>query len=210
MGEIVYFLRGDPHRAYLNITPRYECTNNCVFCDKQLLEEKVAARLYLKKAPTLDEIIGKLKAKVDREKVNEFVFCGLGEPLLYLSKVVNVTNYIKREYQKPVRINTNGQAYTLYPHMNVVKQLEKAGVDSISISLNVTDESSYRMLHKPRAEDAFNHMLRFIKDCNSSSINTTVTFLEFPKLKKEKVLEFTRSLGLKNSQVRFRPFIRKE
>ncbi len=207
MGEIVYFLRGDPQRAYLNITPKYECTNNCLFCDKQLLEEKVAAKLYLEKAPTLDEIIGELKAKVDREKVNEFVFCGLGEPLLYLNKVIKVTDYIKKEYQKPVRINTNGQAYTLYPHMNVVKQLEKAGLDSISISLNVTDEESYRRLHKPQKEDAFSHILKFVKDCNSSSIQTTVTFLEFPKLKKDKVLEFTRELGLKDSQVRFRPFI---
>jgi cyclic pyranopterin phosphate synthase len=210
MGEIVYFLRGDPQRVYLNITPKYECTNNCVFCDKQLLEEKVDAELYLEKAPTLDEIIVELKAKVDRKKINDFVFCGLGEPLLYLSKVAKATNYIKKEYQKPVRINTNGQAYTLYPNMNVVKQLEKAGVDSISISLNVTDEESYRRLHKPKDRDAFNHILKFIKDCNSSSIHTTVTFLEFPKLKKDRILEFTRGLGLKDYQVRFRHFITKE
>jgi cyclic pyranopterin phosphate synthase len=210
MGEIVYFVRGDRKNAYLNITPDYECTNDCVFCDKQLLEDKVAANLYLEKAPTLEEVISELKAKVDKSRVEEFVFCGLGEPLIYLKQVVKITEYIKKEYQKPVRINTNGHAYALYPHIAVVRQLEKAGVDSVSISLNVTDPDSYRMLHRPKVKEAYAKLLSFIKDCNSSSMHTTVSFLEFPKLKKNKALEFTRSLGLKDSQVRFRPFIKKE
>jgi GTP 3',8-cyclase len=109
-----------------------------------------------------------------------------------------------------VRINTNGHAYALYPGLAVVQRLEKAGVDSISISLNVTDQDSYGVLHRPKFNDVYAKLLSFIKSCNASSMQTTVSFLEFPKLKKSKVLEFTRSLGLKDSQVRFRPFIRKE
>jgi hypothetical protein len=41
-------------------------------------------------------------------------------------------------------------------------------------------------------------------------MQTYVSFLEFPKLKKSKALEFTRSLGLKDGQVRFREFLSKK
>ncbi len=207
MGNIIYFVRGNKAKAYLNITPNYECTNDCVFCDKHLLEDRVVANLYLEKEPSLEEVIAEIKAKVNPKLVNEFVFCGIGEPLIYLDKVLDITRYIKKEYQKPVRINTNGQAYMLYPKKDVVKLLEQAGVDSVSISLNTTDDEAYRMLHRPKNKRAFSAILRFVKDCNSSTINTSVTFLEFPKLRKKEVFEFTRSLGLKDEQVRFRQFL---
>jgi len=209
MGEIVYFLRGDKSKAYLNITPNYECTNDCVFCDKHLLEERVHANLYLEKEPSLEEVIAEIKAKVNKILINEFVFCGIGEPLIYLDKVLDITKYIKSEYKKPVRINTNGQAYVLYPKRNVVKLLEQAGVDSVSISLNTTNDKAYKMLHRPKHGQVFPELISFIKDCSSSNINTTATFLEFPKLNKKEVFEFTRSLGLRDEQVRFRQFLRR-
>lgn len=210
VGEIVYFERGDKRHAYLNITPNYECTNDCVFCDKKLLEGKVGSNLFLEKSPSLDQVVRELKEKIDRSIVEEFVFCGIGEPLIYLDKVLDITRHIKKEYAKPVRINTNGQAYVLYPVRKVVRGLEKAGVDALSISLNVMDNESYKMLHRPKYPEAFEELIRFIKDCNASSIKTYVSFLEFPKLKKNKALEFTRSLGLKDEQVRFRKFLAKQ
>jgi TatD family-associated radical SAM protein len=151
-----------------------------------------------------------MHAKIDRKLVEEFVFCGIGEPLMYLDKVLDITKHIKKEYHKPVRINTNGQAYLIYPKRKVVKELEESGVDSISISLNAFDSKGYNLLHKPKhKKGAFDSVLKFVKDCNASSIYTMVSFLEFPKLDKKKALEFTKSLGLKDEQVRFRPFITK-
>jgi TatD family-associated radical SAM protein len=210
VGEIVYYERGDKKHAYLNITPSYECTNDCVFCDKQVLESKVGANLFLEKSPSLDQVIRELKEKIEPNVVEEFVFCGIGEPLIYLDKLLGITRHIKKEYGKPVRINTNGQAYVLYPARKVVRGLEKAGVDALSISLNVMDKESYQMLHRPKHPESFGQLIRFIKDCNASSMKTYVSFLEFPKLKKNKALEFTRSLGLKDEQVRFRKFLSKK
>jgi TatD family-associated radical SAM protein len=209
MGDIVYFVRESKKHAYLNITPNYACTNDCVFCDKHLLEGAVQSNLFLEKEPSLDEVISELHAKVDKKLAEEFVFCGIGEPLLYLDKVLDITKHIKKEYDKPIRINTNGQAYLIYPNRDVVNELEQSGVNSISISLNVLDSKAYKMLHRPKNREAFDYVLKFVKDCNSSSIYTIVSFLEFPKINRQKVLEFTKSLGLKNEQVRFRHFIKK-
>ena len=209
MGELIYFVRGDKHKAYLNITPNYACTNDCVFCDKHILEGAVQSNLYLEKAPSLEEVIEELHEKVDKRIVEEFVFCGIGEPLIYLDKVLDITKYIKKEYNKPVRVNTNGQAYVLHPDKNVVLMLQMAGVDSVSVSLNVTNEKEYKKLHRPKHKDVFNEILEFVQDCNQSGLETTVTFLEFPKLDKKEVFEFARSLGLRDEQVRFRPFLRR-
>ncbi|MBN2052335.1 radical SAM protein [Candidatus Woesearchaeota archaeon] len=207
MGDIVYYVRGNKKKAYLNITPNYECTNDCVFCDKHMLEGAVQSNLYLEEEPSLDYIVNEIKQKVDGNAVEEFVFCGIGEPLIYLDKLINITIYIKKEYNKPVRVNTNGQAYIIHPYKDVVTMLEKAGVDSVSISLNVTDAREYNLLHKPKYRDVFNDIIEFVKDCNDSAIETTVTFLEFPKHNKKEIYEFTRKLGLRDEQVRFRPFI---
>jgi len=149
-----------------------------------------------------------MHAKVDKKLVEEFVFCGIGEPLLYLDKVLGITKHIKKEYHKPVRINTNGQAYLIYPNRNVADELEQSGVNSVSVSLNTLDSEAYKMLHKPRHMEAFDSVLKFVKDCNASKIYTMVSFLEFPKIIRQKVLEFAKSLGLKEEQVRFRPFIK--
>jgi len=210
MGEIVYYVHHDKRKAYLNITPNYECTNDCVFCDKHLLEGAVQSNLFLEKEPSLDEVIKEMHTKVDNKIVEEFIFCGIGEPLIYLDKVLEITKHIKKEYNKPVRINTNGQAYLINPERNVVHELELAGVNSISISVNALDSKAYNMLHKPKyKKDAFDSVLKFVKDCNASKIYTMVSFLEFSKLHKQAALEFARSLGLEEKQVRFRPIITK-
>jgi TatD family-associated radical SAM protein len=208
MGEIVYFLQGERKKAYLNITPNYECTNNCIFCDKQVLEESIGANLKLEKEPTLDEVMAELKEKVENNSVQEFIFCGIGEPFIYLDKMLNITKHIKKEYDKSVRINTNGQAYVINPELNVVLMLQMASVDSVSVSINTMDEKTYNQMHRPKHQGVFNHVLEFVKDCNQSSIDTKVTFLEFPRLNKQEVYDFTRKLGLKDEQVRFRRYLR--
>jgi len=169
----------------------------------------VQSNLFLEKEPSLDEVIKEVYAKVDKKQVEEFVFCGIGEPLLYLDKVIDITKHIKKGYHARVRVNTNGQAYLLYPKRNVIGLLEGAGVDALSISLNTTNESEYNKLHRPKHDEAFDALLRFIKGANKSKINTTVTLLEFPKLDKKEVFEFARSLGLRDEQVRFRLFLRR-
>jgi len=206
MGLIIYFVAGRKDSAYINLTPRYACTNDCLFCDKKALEKSTENELYLDSAPSSEDVISDIRKKASG--VKEFVFCGIGEPLLYLDKVLDITKHIKKEYGAKVRINTNGQAYLLYPKKDVIGLLERAGVDSLSISLNVTNESDYNQLHRPRRKGAFGALLRFIKDSNASKIETVVSFVELPELNKKAALEFTKSLGLKDSQVRFRKYLK--
>jgi GTP 3',8-cyclase len=205
MGRIIYFVAGKKNSAYINLTPRYACTNDCVFCDKKALEKSTGNELYLEKEPALEEVVAKINEHAASAK--EFVFCGVGEPLLYLDNVLKITKHIKKEYGAKVRINTNGQAYLLYPKRDVVSLLEAAGVDTLSISLNATNESDYNRLHRPRKKGAFDALLRFIKDSNASGIETVVSFIEFAELNKKAALDFTRSLGLEDSQVRFREYL---
>ena len=207
MGQIIYFVGSRKNNAYINITPNYACTNDCVFCDKGLVQGSTGNNLYLEKEPSLDEVICEINEKIDKRIVEEFVFCGVGEPLLYLDNVLKLTRYIKKEYDSSIRINTNGQAYLLYPKRNVVSELEKEGVDSLSISLNVTNEIDYDKLHRPKHHGAFEAVRNFIKDANASKIATMVSFIDFPELDKEDALVFTRKLGLNDNQVRFRRFI---
>ena len=45
----------------MNIVDNYNCTNNCSFCDKNLLQEILDADLFLDKKPTLIEIAESMK-----------------------------------------------------------------------------------------------------------------------------------------------------
>jgi molybdenum cofactor biosynthesis enzyme MoaA len=104
-------------------------------------------------------------------------------------------------------LNTNGQGYLINKAHDVIKELEDAGLSSISISLNSTSKEEYNRLHRPKNQEAFNYVLEFIKKCLSSSIETQISFIEFKNLDKAKALDFSKALGLKESQVRFRSYI---
>ena len=71
------------------------------------------------------------------KRPGELVFCGAGEPTIYLDDVLAITAAL-RTSGIPVRLNTNGQAGLLYPGKEVVAELAKAGLSALSISLNAT------------------------------------------------------------------------
>ena len=83
MGKITYHHHHDCAVMYLNIVEKYSCTNDCRFCDKEDIEMNLGGiytmrgDLYLKKRPTLQEIIYRIDAEVEANHPQEAVFCQL-------------------------------------------------------------------------------------------------------------------------------------
>jgi len=170
---IVYRL-GD--KAYLNITNSCPCA--CVFCLRATQGGVGDAKsLWLEREPTVNEI----KAALDDypfEGIDEIVFCGYGEPMARADVVVEISQYVKSSLfaQKnkpalPVRINTSGLVYLMFPDFDVSRL---AAVDTVSISLNADDAAEYNRVSRPKfGEPSFDALLSFAREAR---VYTSVVF----------------------------------
>ncbi|MDO3380060.1 TatD family hydrolase [Geoalkalibacter halelectricus] len=151
--RIAYAIRNS---LYLNITNR--CTNACSFCAKFHDFTVKGHRLKLEHEPDAAEVIA---AMGDPTAYDEVVFCGYGEPLLRLDLIKEVAAWLKEKGCR-VRINTDGQANLVHGR-NIVPEL--AGlVDSLSVSLNAPDATTYQNLcHSQFGEQAFEGVKEFIR-----------------------------------------------
>lgn len=158
---------------YINVTNL--CTNNCVFCIRDLSSTVAGADLKLDNenifaANIIDEI------RNSSVSVKEIVFCGYGEPLIKLDLVKEVARFIKQNYPEiPVRINTNGQANLIHKR-NIIPELV-GFIDNISISLNADSAELYSELTCCSFDKhlAYEGVKNFIAECAGSGINTTAT-----------------------------------
>jgi cyclic pyranopterin phosphate synthase len=190
--RIVYWLG---NRIYLNITNR--CSNSCYFCFRKFKNGIQEFKLKLEKEPTSEELIKELQKVINRKNWREVVFCGFGEPLERLDLVLEVTEWVKKNSWKPVRVDTNGQGYLLNRGRDIVLKLRKAGVDKVSISLNAHDEATYNQICKPAFEDAYENVLVFIKKSKEEGLETEVTAVSIPEVDLAKVKELAESIGVK-------------
>ncbi len=210
MGKITYYNGDNKNGLYVNIVPRYNCTNRCVFCERDTIEDAIGEDLYLKRKPTLTEITRSIDAEFSSHIPSNLIFCGLGEPTIYLTTLVDVIRYIKDNYSVSTRLNTNGQGNLIHKSRlkegeNVPLILREAGLDTISVSLNSTSKEQYNRLHIPKnPEESFPAVLEFIEQCNQAGLETTVSFLELENFDQVAALEFMQQLGIKKEQVRFR------
>ena len=83
---------------------------------------------------------------------------------MQLDVLLQVCNLLKRKYDLPIRINTNGQAELIH-HCDITPRF--AGlIDRVSVSLNTPNAEDYVELCKPvYGKEAFNAMLRFTEAC---------------------------------------------
>ncbi|MDO4287771.1 MAG: TatD family nuclease-associated radical SAM protein [Eubacterium sp.] len=146
---------------YLNITNR--CNNRCVFCHRfdRKYSENQMDELWLTHEPTLEEILEAVFSR-DLSQYDEIVFCGYGEPTCRLDILLKTAEAIKARFAIPIRLNTNGLADTLY-HRDVTPDF-KGHIDTLSISLNASNAKAYDALCRPRAPQAFEHLLTFAKN----------------------------------------------
>ncbi len=164
---------------YVNITNR--CSSACVFCLRQNRDSMGdSGSLWLEHEPSLEEIKDAFR-DCDISNYKEIVFCGFGEPTERLDVLLQAAEFVKKEYGKPIRINTNGQG-DLINGRNIAP-LFKGIFDSVSISLNTPDEKRYHELVRSRYGDlAFQAMLNFAGNVKEyvpnvilSTVATTIT-----------------------------------
>ncbi len=169
----VYFLN---NVMYINVTNL--CTNECVFCIRNLSDTVSGKNLWLNnKTVTAEEVIEAIKnGKPEIRK--EIVFCGYGEPLIKKELVKEIAKFIKENYpDKPVRINTNGQANLIHKK-NIVPELIGL-IDGISVSLNADTPDLYQELTKSKFDKdlAFNAVKEFIKECSIHGIKVDASIV---------------------------------
>jgi len=131
-----------------------------------------ASSLWLKQEPELDEIKAAIDDAYPFDGIEEIVFCGYGEPMVRADVVIAIANHIKfitSSFDKgqekpalPVRINTNGLVFLMWPGFDVGRL---SVVDSVSISLNADDSDEYYRLTRPKyTEGAFESLLCFARE----------------------------------------------
>ncbi len=177
--EILYEVH---ENLYVNLTNRCSCA--CTFCLRQDMDRiGKSGNLWLEHEPTAEEVIKEF-SHFDREKYQEVVFCGFGEPTEAFEVLKEAAAFVKKDWGLPVRINTNGQG-SLINGRNIVPEM--AGlIDTVSISLNHPDPARYQEIVRSRfGETGFEGMLAFAKECVKYIPNVVMTTVDTTITKEE-------------------------
>ena len=173
---ILYEYNGN---LYVNLTNKCPCS--CVFCLRNTREEMDGSgSLWLDHEPSYEEVVSEF-AKYNIDKYNEIVFCGFGEPTERIDMVVKVAAYIKKEFNKTVRLNTNGQGNLI--NGKDISSMLKGVIDTVSISLNTPDAKKYQEIVRSRfGDESFEGMLNFARKAKEyvpkvimSTVATTIS-----------------------------------
>ncbi len=167
-----------PGSLYLNLTNR--CSNDCVFCVRQRPGFSLGGySMRLASEPEADKVLAAVEAARPRrgERFREVVFCGFGEPGYRLDTLTQVGRALRARGLR-VRLNTNGQA-ALITGRDPLPQLETA-LDSVNISLNAPDATSYEELCQPSfGAAAWPAVLDFARRCADSRLAVTLSAVGF-------------------------------
>ena len=161
---------------YINVTN--QCPNACDFCLRNNSTGSLYAdNLWYEGAePTKEKILADLK-KRDLNSYAEIVFCGYGEPTCAFDMLKRVAAEVKRRYNLPVRVNTNGQG-SLICGRDIAPEFEGI-VDTVSISLNTPNADEYAAIVRSRFGDkAFPGMLDFAREVRKYVPNVVMTTVE--------------------------------
>lgn len=187
---------------YVNMTNKCPCA--CVFCLRQTKDEmENSGSLWLKREPTVEEVIDEF-SKFDVKKYSEVVFCGFGEPTERLDDLLKVAEFVKKTYDIPIRINTNGLSDLI--HQKNTAPMFEGLIDTVSISLNTPNRDRYFELTRSRfGIESFDAMLKFaenVKKYVKKVVLTTVSTTLTPEEEQE-CAKICRTLGV---DYRIRPF----
>lgn len=161
--------------VYVNLTNRCPCS--CVFCLRQTKKMTEKNTLWLKKEPTVNEVIEEFQ-KYNLNDFAEVVFCGFGEPLERVEDVVQIAKTLKRHCKDlPIRVNTIGLANLIHGR-DITPELAGC-IDTISISLNApTKEEFYELTHSRFQLQSYDAMLDFAKKCKEYIPHVVLTVVD--------------------------------
>ena len=164
---------------YVNLTNKCPCA--CTFCLRQTRDHMGdSGSLWLEREPEYEEVI-KAFDNYNLNDYKEIVFCGFGEPTERIDVLLKVAGYIKKNFNKTIRINTNGLG-NLVNNRDITPEL-KGLIDVISISLNTPNKERYYELTRSRfGIDSFDAMLdfagkavKYVPTVIMSTVATTIT-----------------------------------
>lgn len=187
--------------VYVNLTNRCPCA--CTFCLRQTKEMEEGHSLWLKKEPTVEEVIHEFQ-KYDLDDFKEVVFCGFGEPLERVEDVVQIAGILKHfRRDLPIRVNTNGLANLI--HQRDITPELKGRIDTVSISLNAPDAKEYYELTRSRfGMKSYQAMLDFAASCRDYVPFVVLSVVDIIGEEKiQKCQQICDELGV---QLRVRPF----
>jgi TatD family-associated radical SAM protein len=145
-----------------------------------------ANSLWLEREPTVEEICESIDSW-DLTKYDEIVFCGYGEPTERLDDLLKVASYVKAKNNVKIRINTNGLADLICGEKTAHKL--KGLIDSVSISLNATNEDDYFKSVRPKfGIRSYGAMLDFARDCVKYVPEVVMTVVDVVTTKEEQEL----------------------
>lgn len=172
------------NNLYINLTNKCPC--NCTFCLRQTRDHMDdSGSLWLEREPSVQEVIDTFAA-FDLDKYDEIVFCGFGEPTERIDAIIEVAGYLKANFNKPLRINTNGLG-NLINNKDITPML-KGLIDTISISLNTPNKERYYELTRSRfGIDSFDAMLDFAKKAAAYVPNVILSTVETTITKEEEI-----------------------
>ena len=183
------------NNLYINLTNRCSCA--CVFCLMQTMDKVGESdSLWLEHEPDYDEVVEALNNH-NMDDYDEVVFCGFGEPTEQFDLLIRVAKFIKKNYNKPIRINTNGQG-NLINGRNIEPEM-KGLIDTLSISLNTPDADRYNELVRSKfGKAAYYAMLDFAKEAANYVPNVVLTTVDTTLTKEEeaKCAEICKNLGV--------------
>jgi TatD DNase family protein len=160
---------------YLNLTSR--CTNNCYFCPRNSGFHVAGHNLRLNSEPSESEILSAVEKYPDYD---EIVFCGIGEPTLRFELVLALAAKLKKK-KRPIRLNTNGQG-NLIAKADLPAKL-RGYIDSVSISLNAQDETTYTKICRPQfGAKVYLEILKFAGRCKEEGIKTSFSIVTVPEV----------------------------
>ena len=190
------------NNLYVNLTKKCPCA--CTFCLRQTRDHmEDSGVLWLEKEPTVDEVIADF-ANFNMDDYDEVVFCGFGEPTERIDVLLEVAAYVKKTYNKPTRINTNGLG-NLVNGRDITPEL-KGLIDTVSISLNTPNKERYYELTRSKfGIGSFDAMIDFAREAVKyvphvvmTTVATTIT--------KEEEAECQRICDNIGVKYRIRPF----
>ena len=190
------------NNLYVNLTNKCPCA--CTFCLRQTRDHmEDSGVLWLEKEPPVDEVIAEF-ANFNMDDYDEVVFCGFGEPTERIDVLLEVAAYVKKTYNKPTRINTNGLG-NLVNGRDITPEL-KGLIDTVSISLNTPNKERYYELTRSKfGIGSFDAMIDFAREAVKyvphvvmTTVATTIT--------KEEEAECQRICDNIGVKYRIRPF----
>lgn len=147
-------------KLYVNITNGCPC--DCVFCIRKNADSiEDNDSLWLGHEPSFEEITAAFEA-FDKCGITEAVFCGYGEPTVRIEMLLKTAEYIKKNSDMKVRVNTNGLLRLMPGFGGFDLKRFKGLVDCVSVSLNAPNAERYNEVTKPSyGEKAFDEMIAF-------------------------------------------------